>query len=78
MGLFEEIQQANKTRTGTPCTVGTILNAMSKEDAKTLREALADPSIKGTAIWRALSGRGYKINEGTVTRHRRKGCTCGS
>ena len=51
---------------------------MTKEDAKVLTQALADPFIKGTAIRKALIANGHPLSDGVITRHRRKECTCES
>lgn len=79
MGLLDDIQAANTgPRGGTHCTIKRILDVMSKEDAKVLTQALADPLIKGTAIRKALIANGYQLSDGVVTRHRRQECTCES
>lgn len=77
-GLLEEILQANNTRPGSICTVKTILDNLSPEDADSLQQAIDNPLIKATAISRALKNRNIKLSDSTVTRHRRKECCCES
>lgn len=77
-GLLEEILANNQGRTGTVCAVKKVLNSMSADDAKVLRDAIDNPLIKATAIYKALKARGFQISDGTISRHRRKECVCES
>ena len=77
-GLLEEILSFNQGRAGTVCGVKKVLDSMPEADAKAVLEALADPLIKATAIYKALKARGYQITDGTISRHRRKECVCES
>lgn len=77
-GLRDEILALNHGRPGTTCGIAKMYETLTKEDAEALREAIADPMVKGTAIARALKNRGYHITDSVVTRHRRKECICGS
>ena len=77
MGLLDEIN-ANRQRTGTTCSVETVMAALDKKDRADLEAALADFGVTGSAIARALQARGHKVTQHTIQRHRRKDCTCGA
>jgi hypothetical protein len=75
MGLKEAIEAHSNTRPGYRCTVCTLLTELPADDAEALREALRDPTIKGSWIAKALESEGYGIKQNTVTRHRRGDCS---
>jgi hypothetical protein len=77
-GLLDEILAHNQGRPGTTCGIAKMYEALPNEDAEALKQAIADPMVKATAIARALKGRGYQITDSVVTRHRRKECVCES
>jgi hypothetical protein len=77
-GLLDEIMEHNRGRAGTVCGVQKLYASLPKDDAKALRQAIADPMVKGTAISKALKARGYHVADGVVTRHRRGECVCES
>jgi hypothetical protein len=58
------------------CSVPGVLASLSEDDAADLRAALADPTITGTAIERALTNRGIHLRSSTIRRHRSRGCLC--
>jgi hypothetical protein len=76
MGLFDEIKDVASTPPGPRCGVSRILAAMSAEDASDLQKALDDPSIYGTTISEVLKKHGHSVTGYTVTRHRKKRCSC--
>lgn len=79
MGLLDDIHKHNTGHhNGVQCTIRRILSTMTAEDSQVLKQALADPLIKGTAIRKALIANGYQVSDGVVTRHRRGECICGS
>ena len=77
MGLLDDARTASAILVRTPCRVWSTKENLSKQDAKELDEALADPSVTGKAIADVLKARGHNINQGSVTRHRRGDCACG-
>ena len=58
------------------CTMKLIVASLSKADAKQLADALADRSIPGAAIARALRADKHKVSDDTVRRHRNLECEC--
>jgi hypothetical protein len=77
-GLLDEIMALNNNRPGTVCGIAKMQEVLEPDDVEALNQAVANPMVKATAIARALKARGYQITDGTVTRHRRKECACGS
>jgi hypothetical protein len=67
-----------RPRTGPNCLVAIVLSKMSKDEQAELNKALADHSITGSAIKRALNLYGHEIGASSIYRHRRKECTCES
>lgn len=61
---------------GPRCTVTVILAALDAKDRDVLTAALTDPDVQSSQIAQVLTDNGHKIGEGTVAKHRRKGCAC--
>lgn len=62
------------------CAVTLLLSSLDPKDHAVLSGALADPSITASAIESVLKAQDPPVNlpQGTITRHRRGACTCGS
>lgn len=75
MGLMDEFK-AEGTRPRMQCRVALVKQALTPDEADDLDRALGDPVITAAAIERVLERKGYKLAQGTVTRHRRKECNC--
>lgn len=65
-------------RTGLPCSVATVLQALSEADRKVLLAVLSDPGVQHAAISRVLNAEGHKASSLQVGRHRRRECRCAS
>ena len=76
MGLMDEFK-AEGTRPRLQCRVKLVLDSLTAAEQTDLLSALADPVITAAAIERVLDRKGHKLPQGTVTRHRRRECTCG-
>lgn len=64
---------------GPPCTIHTLLSddgPLDEGDRDTLRAALADESIQGAQIARALASMEVEVKPHTVNRHRSGVCRC--
>lgn len=75
MALADALAQ-HTTRKGPGCTMGTIETVLDKADLTALHAAMADKTTAHTAIARALTAEGHKVNPDTVARHRRHECDC--
>ena len=76
-GLLAAIEAAVAKPGGT-CGYRTVHALLDAADAKALTEAMATPNYTSAAIARALTDRGHRISQGTVQRHRRGECRCGT
>ena len=76
MGLMDEFK-AEGTRPRLQCRVKLVLHSLTEDEQWDLLSALADPVITAAAIERVLDRKGHKLPSGTITRHRRRECTCG-
>lgn len=65
-------------RKGPPCTISVILAELDKDDRTALVDALTDPLVAHTTIFRVLTDNGFRVNLNTVQRHRRGECLCGA
>ena len=65
---------ASQVTPGPRCTVCTVFDKLSKDDAEALREALADATFTGAGISRALKSEGHNISGSSVMRHRKGEC----
>lgn len=54
------------------------LQRAAPDEVQALRDALLDEGIASADIMRALRAEGYQVAAGTVSRHRLKGCRCGT
>lgn len=75
MGLMDDFK-AEGTRPRNKCRVALIREQLTPDEAADLDVALQDPVITAAAIERVLERKGHKLPQGTVTRHRRKDCSC--
>lgn len=76
MGLMDEINSEPRIRSGRPCAVRVAIDGLKGQDRKDLQSAIDDLLIPGSVIARVLSKRGIQIGVNSITRHRRKDCTC--
>lgn len=78
MSLSAEIRQTRPRRKGEPCGVMRVGEELTAVERAELDDALDDHSILGSQIGEALRKRGFRIQDQTITRHRRKDCACES
>lgn len=69
MSLQKEIAEQNAIARRYPAKMAILLDELGSESTE-LKKALADRTIKTTAILRALNARGFSISEPTVRRYR--------
>lgn len=75
--LLSDISAINNVRYVPVCGYRTLLHSLDKPDQVDLEIAMADHTIQGSAIERALRQRGHSITSTTLRRHRRGDCCCG-
>jgi len=75
MGLLDEFKN-ERVRPRVICKVSLVLDSMTDSDATDLRTALTDPVVTAAAIERVLGRKGIDLPASTITRHRRRECTC--
>lgn len=75
MSLADEAR-ALTSRQGSQCDMGLLLARLPQSDKSEIEEALADDTVEGTALARALKNRGIDVAAHTVNRHRRGDCSC--
>jgi len=76
MSLADSLQheKAQGSRKGPDCRLCVALRSMPPKDVDALDEALADDSMTGAAISRALKAEGHDISAVIVLRHRKGEC----
>ena len=62
---------------GPACTVCQLLNELSDTEATALRNLLADPLWRYSALSEALKAEGYNVAAFTLARHARGQCSAG-
>lgn len=77
LNLNAQLNTGPKVRKGPPCTMRTVLEALSDEDRGALEAALTDMTQPHAHIYRVLRENGVEISINTVHRHRRGECACG-
>ncbi len=58
------------------CAVMSRAASLSKEDLKSLQEALDTPAWSHEALSNELTNRGFIIGRDAIRKHRRKICSC--
>lgn len=75
MSLLDEITASVSTR-GPSCNVALVTPNLAADDRLDLERAIADRNIPATAIERALKGRGVRLSDQSIARHRQGRCQC--
>ena len=81
MSLLDDID-SYRSVSGTPCSIRSLFDTLPPEDAAELRSAIEATDAGGRHIYqasqisRALSRRGVKLSDSTISRHRRRMCVC--
>jgi len=58
------------------CAVRTVAESLDKEDSAILIAAVMDSNWPYSTLERALFDKGITLSQGTIKRHRTKGCSC--
>lgn len=66
-----------RRKTGMPCSVAAVLEALSPKEAAILRDWLGSPEWTARSIFEALLVEGHQVGLQTIGRHRRGECRCG-
>ena len=76
MGLIDDLNnEANFVHTRRAwCSVCTLVERLTKEESKILKEKLSNASITHAALGKVLKANGHNITDGTLGRHRRGDC----
>ena len=75
---LSDLIAAEAKRPGTKCSFIHIFKTLDKADRATLEAALADESVTGASLHRALLRAGFTLGKDTVRRHRSGECSCGT
>lgn len=79
MALSERLANPPRTHTGTPCSVGVLLDALEGDELAALQEMLGTQDQRGwsqDAIYDALTAEGYEVGRQSINRHRGGKCRC--
>jgi hypothetical protein len=74
MNLRDELK-SHLRKSGGDCAVRVMLDSAGKLREE-IEELLNDPAVPSSALARLLQSHGFSIKDHSVTRHRRKECTC--
>jgi len=75
MGLAQYLDHQSRIPVKGPrCTVCALIARLPDEDAEELITAMADPTLTGSTIARALRADGHHMTAQTLNRHRRGDC----
>lgn len=83
MTIAKRLSEAKPSRTGNPCSVGTLLARLPKAEASALEEALAVPKgdprrLSSRTIVEIVRQEGHSVGERSVVNHRNGACRCDS
>lgn len=76
MGLLDDLKDDNKLadQKRSVCTVCKLIKSLAKPEQAALLSRMDDPEISHASISRVLRANGYNVTQGTLARHRNKGC----
>lgn len=69
-----KVEQERGVKKGPLCSVCVLIGQLPKQDGKALSDALADPTVQTSVIFRALRSEGHQISSTTLGRHRKREC----
>ncbi|CAB5216972.1 hypothetical protein UFOVP199_21 [uncultured Caudovirales phage] len=75
MSLAAALAANKSSLKGPRCTICTLMDTLTKDDAAALRTAMADVTFTGAGISRALKAEGHTISGASVMRHRKGECS---
>jgi hypothetical protein len=80
MGLLDDLKDDAKLAemVRSVCSVCKMLKTLPKPEREALLARMNDPEITHASISRVLRANGYNITQGTLARHRNKGCQGGA
>lgn len=76
MNTLSERFKAHSSGNQARCQVAIVLGALDNKAAAELVQAIANPSISGTAISAVMREEGHELSAFSVRRHRRRECAC--
>ena len=83
MSLADKIAEARPARSGKPCGMVAVFEALSDKDAAALQQALAAPRedpdrLSNQMLANILNTEGFGVSMKTVELHRKASCSCDS
>ena len=80
MALKDRLTQPPARNTGTPCSIGALIDRLEGDELAALETMLGTQEQRGwpqDAIYDALTGEGYEVGRQSINRHRGGKCRCG-
>ena len=74
MGLLDDLQLPPKRIR--LCNLGMLYNTLEPDDKQRLLDAVNNPQWSATGLAKALEAKGLSVGHQSITRHRRKDCSC--
>jgi hypothetical protein len=76
MGLLDDLNDRSKVERveKMKCTMCVILTKVTADEKKKLVELLSDEAVSKANLSRVLTANGYKVSQGTISRHVRNEC----
>lgn len=76
MALADHLANPVRGMTGTPCSVGALLDRLDGSELAALQTMLGSREWSQAMVWKALSDEGYEVGMQSVNRHRGGNCRC--
>ena len=79
MALSDRLTNPPARTTGTPCSVGALIDRLEGAELDALLTMLGTPERRGwtqDAIYDALTDEGYEVGRQSINRHRGGKCRC--
>ena len=76
MALSARLNEHKRKPTGTPCSVGALLESLPKDEKAALHAMLYELGWSWSRIHDALAAEGHVVSGQQINRHRSQACRC--
>lgn len=76
MALSDRLAETPKRSTGSPCSVGALLDRLPADEHAALEAMLNELGWSAARIYEAVTAEGHDVGRQTIGRHRSRACKC--
>jgi len=76
MALADKVHNPQRNMSGTPCSVGLLLDTLEGDELAALKHMLASREWSQAMVWKALTDEGHEVGLQSINKHRGGNCRC--